>query len=93
MSEQHSIADASSHLDELVRKAEEGEAVELTRQGEAVAVLIGQREYERMNGGPRKRFAEALEEWRRTVDWAEMGDPAEVFANVRQRGPGRDPKL
>jgi len=91
MSEQHSIADASSQLEELVRKAEEGEEIELTREGEAVAVLIGRREHERLNGGPQPRSA--YMEWRRTADFEAIGDPDEVWGNVRDRGPGRDPQL
>ncbi|HEY6140279.1 MAG TPA: type II toxin-antitoxin system prevent-host-death family antitoxin [Thermoanaerobaculia bacterium] len=97
MSEQHSIADASSHLDELVRKAEEGQTVELTREGEGVAVLIGRREYDQMNGKtqpqPRKSPWEAYQEWRRTADFDAIGDPDDVWGNVRVRGPGRDPQL
>jgi prevent-host-death family protein len=101
MSEQHSIAEARSKLDNLVHKAEQGEAVELTRGGERVAVLLSWQEYERLAGPqppappqpPRKSFIELLEEWRKTVDWSEMGDPAEIWANVRDQGPGRDPQL
>ena len=93
VSEQHSIADASSHLDELVRKAEKGESVELTREGEAVAVLIGRREYERRNGRPTRTFADALEEFRRSADFAEIGDPDEIWGDVRDRDPGRDVDL
>jgi prevent-host-death family protein len=93
MSEQHSIADARSNLAELVRKAEAGEAVELTRRGKRVAVLIGLREYKQLTGRPRKTFAEAYAEWRSKVDWSQMGDPDDVFADVRDRDPGRDVDL
>jgi len=41
MGEQHSIAEARSNLPDLIKKAEAGTAVELTRRGEPVAVLIG----------------------------------------------------
>lgn len=94
MSERHSIAEASGNLGELVRKAEEGEAVELTREGKGVAVLIGKREYERFARQPQKKtFKELYEEWRSKVDWTQMGDPDEVFANVRDPDPGRDVDL
>ena len=43
MARQHSIAEARSSLPSLVREAESGKAVELTRRGEPVAVLIGRR--------------------------------------------------
>lgn len=94
MSEQHSIAEARSNLSELVRKAESGKPVELTRRGERVAVLIGLREYQRLTGQPRKKtFMEAYEEWRSKVDWSQMGDPDEVFGDVRDPSPGRDVDL
>ena len=94
MSEQHSIAEASGNLEELVRKAEKGETVELTRQGEAVAVLIGRREYERTNGVPKKSFSEALEEFRRSVDLEELDiNPDEIWGDVRDPDPGRDVDL
>lgn len=91
MSEQHSIAEALSNLEDLVDKAESGEAVELTREGEPVAVLIGVREYERLNGASPVRSA--YMEWRRTADFDSIGDPDDVWGNVRARGPGRDPQL
>ena len=39
MSRRHSIAEARNHLPELVRQAESGKPVELTRRGEPVAEL------------------------------------------------------
>ena len=93
MSEQHSIADASRHLEELVRKAEQGEEVEITREGEAVAVLIGLPERERLNGRPRKTFADALAEFRRSADFEAIGDPDEIWGDVRDPDPGRDVDL
>jgi len=95
MSERHSIAEARGKLADLVRKAEAGETVELTQDGKGVAVLIGVREFERLTAQlpPRKTFKEAYEEWRRSVNWDEMGDPDDVFGNVRDPDPGRDVDL
>jgi prevent-host-death family protein len=101
VSKQLSIAEARGKLDNLVLDAERGETVELTHGGERVAVLLSWDEYERLAGPqpplppqpPQRSFIERLEEWRKTVDWEEMGDPAEIWANVRDQGPGRDPKL
>ena len=91
--EQHSIADARSNLAELVRKAEAGRAVEITRRGERVAVLIGWSEYQRFTTRPRD-FWEAYLEFRRNADLESLDiDPDEVFANVRDRDPGRDVNL
>jgi prevent-host-death family protein len=92
MSEQHSIADASSNLDELVRKAEEGETVELTREGEGVAVLIGRREYQRI-AKRQGDFWKALQEFRRSADFDVIGDPDDIWGDVRDPDPGRDVDL
>ena len=48
MTDKHSIAEARRHLPKLVREAEEGMAVALTRGGEPVAVLIGWRRFEQL---------------------------------------------
>jgi antitoxin Phd len=90
VSEQHSIAEARSKLPQLVRDAEAGRAVELTRRGESVAVLIGRREYERLAARSR-RFSEAWDDFRREIDLAELNiDPDQVFADVRDDAPGRE---
>lgn len=93
MDEQHSIAEARNQLPRLVREAESGKAVELTRRGEAVAVLIGRREYERLAARPR-RFSEAWAAFTREVDLEDLKiDPDDVFGGVRDRTPGRDTDL
>ncbi|MDP9361089.1 MAG: type II toxin-antitoxin system Phd/YefM family antitoxin [Acidobacteriota bacterium] len=90
MGEQHSIAEARSSLPKLVREAESGKAVELTRRGEGVAVLIGRREYQRLVSRSR-RFSEAWDDFVREIELASLGiDPDEVFADVRDDAPGRD---
>jgi len=86
MSEQHSIAEARMKLPRLVREAESGIAVELTRRGEGVAVLIGRKQYERLVSRSR-RFSEAWDDFTREVELAELEiDPDEVFAGVRDTG-------
>jgi len=93
MGEQHSIAEARSKLPQLVREAESGRAVELTRRGEGVAVLIGRKQYERLVSRSR-RFSEAWEDFTSEVELAELNiNPDDVFAAVRDTAPGRDPRL
>lgn len=93
MDERHSIAGARTQLPRLVREAESGKAIELTRRGEAVAVLIGRREYERLAARAR-RFSEAWDAFTRAVDLRELDiDPDEVFASTRDDSPGRDTRL
>jgi prevent-host-death family protein len=90
MRKQQSIAAARSNLPQLVRQAESGESIELTRRGESVAVLIGRKEYERL-ANPSRRFSEAWSEFTREVELSELAiDPDEIFGDdLRDRRPGR----
>jgi prevent-host-death family protein len=93
MSKQHSIAEARSNLPKLVREAESGEPIELTRRGESVAVLIGRKQYERLAARTR-RFSEAWDDFIREVDLADLDiDPDDVFGDTRDPHPGRDVRL
>jgi PTS system cellobiose-specific IIB component len=73
----------------IVHEVERGRQVEITRRGKRVAVLISAAEYERLIGG-RRDLWEALQEWRETVDWNVLGEIDDVWADVRDRSPGRD---
>ena len=93
MAKQQSIAQARNSLPSLVRQVESGRAVELTRRGEPVAVLVGRRQYARLTSRHR-RFSEAYGEFAEEVNLAELAiDPDEVFAGVRDDTRGRDVSL
>ena len=93
MAKQHSIAEARSNLPSLVRAAESGKAVELTRRGEPVAVLIGLRQYERLTLKYRG-FSEAYEGFTQEIDLKELTlDPDELFAGARDQSHGREVDL
>jgi prevent-host-death family protein len=89
MARKHSISEARIKLPKLVREAEAGRAVELTRRGERVAVLIGHREYEHLVMRSR-RFSEAWAEFISAVKLEDLEiDPDEVFGGTRDKRPGR----
>jgi len=93
VSRRHSIAEARNNLPELVRQAEAGKAVELTRRGEPVAVLVGRREYDRLTA-PSRTFGEAWEDFSRSVDVKGANiDSDEIFGDVRDHAPGRETDL
>ena len=93
MADQHSIAEARRNLPRLVREAELGKTVRLTRRGKPVAVLLGHRSFERIVAG-RRRFSEAYEEFTRTVDLSELDlDPAELLEGVRDTSSGRESQI
>lgn len=89
----HSVAEARRHLPALIRAAEGGSTVEISRRGEPVAVLVSRRRFEELSNG-RPDFMEAYREFRRETDLAALDlDPDEIFAGVRDRSPGRDVEL
>ena len=93
MARRQSIAEARSSLPSLVRGVESGAAVELTRRGEPVAVLIGWHQYMRLTSRYR-RFSEAYGEFTRAFPLEELAiDPDEVFAGVRDGTHGREVDL
>ena len=93
MTKRRSIAEARIHLPSLVRKAESGEAVELTRRGEPVAGLIGRKQYTRLTSKHR-RFIEAYEKFARDFDLAALGiDPDDLFSGARDESHGREVRL
>ena len=93
MTERHSIAEARQNLPTLVRNAENGASIELTRRGKPVAVLIGQREFARLISGG-TRFSEAWRRFVEEVDLAELTlDPEELFLETRPKDAGRDVNL
>lgn len=93
MPDRHSIAEARSNLPKLVREAERGKAVELTRRGEPVAVIIGRRQFEQLTA-VRRGFAAAYREFSAEFDLESLGiDPDELFGDARDQAPGRDVRL
>ena len=89
MVRQYSISDARNNLPSIVKQVEHGPAVELTRRGKPVAVLISHREYERLN--PLKpNLWTAIQEWRARHDPLTDEEVEEIFGDIRDRSPGRD---
>ena len=93
MAKQQSIAQARNSLPSLVREVESGRAVELTRRGEPVAVLLGRRQYVRLTSRYR-RFSEAYGNFTRDIKLDKLAiDPDEVFGGVRDETRGREVDL
>ena len=88
MPKQYSLAEARDQLTRLVRDVEKGEAVELTRRGKPVAVLVSLREYQGMQNGT-QGYWEALCKWRADHGLARLQIEPEMFQELRDRSPGR----
>ncbi|MCP5156057.1 MAG: type II toxin-antitoxin system Phd/YefM family antitoxin [Ectothiorhodospiraceae bacterium] len=93
MGDRHSIAEVRSNLPRLVRSAEHGKVVEITRRGEPVAVLIGRQQFERLTARQRD-FSEAYRAFVDSVDLGELQiEPDAVFEALRDDSAGRDVAL
>jgi prevent-host-death family protein len=86
-----SIAEAKTQLTRLIREAERGEAVHITRRGKPVAVLLSEDEYARLRQGQEQRnFWDLIAEMRsdsafEPVDWSQ-----EEVNSWRDRRPARE---
>lgn len=91
-----SIREAKSSLTRLLREVEKGRTVRLTRRGKPVAVLLSERQYERltMAQDPDRDFLRFLRGWRREV--IAKGLPFlsdDELVALRDRSPGRETTL
>jgi prevent-host-death family protein len=91
------LFEAKNHLTDLVRQAEQGPPVEITRHGKPVAMLMGVEQY-RQAIAREQSFGSALARFR--TDWAARlqalaaTDPvADPFAELRDQTTGREPGL
>ena len=88
MSRSYSIAKARDQLAELVHRAERGTAIELTRHGKPVAVLLSKQTYEAL-ARHRPSLWAALERFRREADLDALAGP-DPFEGLRDRSLGRE---
>ncbi len=89
MLKQYSIAKARDHFTSLVRSVERESAIELTRRGKPVAVMLSIQEYKRLSTR-QTGFWEAYTAFREQVNLRELGIEPDTFASLRDRSPGRE---
>ena len=92
MARRYSIAEAREQFTRLVRRVERGRAVEITRRGRPVAVLLSAAEYLQL-AGERPPFLEAVRALRARLEVEALGIGDEDFAALRDPSPGRDVTL
>lgn len=91
MVKRYSVTQARASLSRLVKEAEQGARIELTRRGKLVAVMVAVEESERPPNNEGRGFWAAYQEFRRRVDLFELNiDPDEIWGDVRDQSPGRD---
>lgn len=84
-----SIAEAGDNPASIVHDMEEASAVELTRRGEPVAVLLSVEKYRRMAARGRDLWV-SLTAFRERVDPGQLDIGPEVFEGLRDPSPGRE---
>lgn len=77
-------AEARERFKELLDRVRAGETVEIARRGKVLAVLSAP-----PDDGRAGSFTETVAQWRETWDVASWPDE-DVFADIRDRSPGRD---
>jgi prevent-host-death family protein len=92
MPKRYSIADARSNLPSIVDQAEAGQAIELTRRGIPVAVIVSLRELERLRG-TRTQFSDTYRRFLESHSLREVGLDADFFEPTRDRERGRKVSL
>ena len=89
MLKQYSIAEARDRFTSLVRAVERESAIELTRRGKPVAIILSIQEYRRLSAHP-AGFWEAYAAFRERVNLQELGIESDTFDGLRDRSPGRE---
>lgn len=92
MPEQYSIAQAKNKLTAIVHSVETGPAVQLTRRGKPVAMLLSVKEYERL-AGKRQDFYEAMMAFRQSLEKDGVEMSGEEFDDLRDETAGREVNL
>jgi prevent-host-death family protein len=88
MEQSYSIAEARASLPTLIDQVEAGMAVELTRRGKAVAVMISVVEYQRLRS-KRTSFQDLYQKFLKKHSLAEVGLEKDFARKLRDRSPGR----
>lgn len=90
MPQQYTIEQISFNLDRIIQEVEQGDSVQIIRQGKQVAVMLSASEYERLLN-KKAGFWESVEQLRQEYD-VEKADinPDRVFTDVRDKSPGRE---
>jgi prevent-host-death family protein len=87
-----SVAQARQNFARLIKRAEQGKAIEITRRGQPVAVLLSASEYLTLTG-QRPSFTEAAARVRERLGVASLAIGAEAFEGLRETGSGREVSL
>jgi prevent-host-death family protein len=91
MTKRYSITETRRQLSGLVRRAEAGKPVQITRRGEPVAVIVSLEQAASVGKAPRRQLGDVIRELRQKIE----RDPSlaiepEDWLPPRDKSPGRD---
>ena len=92
MANQYSIAQARDRFTRLVQEAESGQAAQITRRGQPVAVLLSVDAYEHLSS-MQAQFGNNLEQFRVSCDIEGLEVDPDCIFDVRDKSSGRDVEL
>ena len=82
MPRQYSVTEARNHFNSLVEEVEKGAAIELTRYGKPVAVLLPFQKYRRLTTYP-SNFWEAYTAFIEQVNLQDLDIGSDIWADIR----------
>jgi prevent-host-death family protein len=88
MAQSYAIAEARANLPTIIDEVEAGVAVELTRRGKVVAVMISVTEYQRLRS-QRTSFQDSYQKFLKKHSLADVGLEPGFARKVRDRSTGR----
>ena len=89
MKNQYSTQQLNQNLPEVLEQISQGNPIEITQSGEPFAVILSASEYERLTA-LKSSFWESLQDFRSSNNLEEIETETDVFADVRDRSPGRE---
>ncbi len=89
MSNQYSTEQLYQHLTEVIEQIQQGNSIEITQEGETVAVILSVAEYQRLTTS-KSSFWQSLQQFRQQTNLEELGIESDVFTGVRDITPGRE---
>jgi prevent-host-death family protein len=89
MLKRYSIAEARNHFTALIHKVEQDAAVELTRRGKPVAVILSLRQYQQLQA-EKNGFWGAYNAFRAKFDLRQLDIQPEIFKELRDKSEGRE---
>ena len=92
MNKQFPISEAKNKLPALVHAVEHSTAVQLTRHGKPVAMLLSIAQYKRLIN-QKKNFWATMTDFRESTDEKALLAPEEIFPTHRDKSPGRRVEL